>query len=169
MVLRILKLLFTVAMFAVPAAAAEMPQPSGAVVLTVTGQIGVSNRAGEAQFDMAMLHHLAEHSFETTTIWTEGPQRFTGVQLSELVRTLNVSEGSIRATAINDYSIDIPLEDAVDGGALVAYARNGAPMSVRENGPLWIVYPYDINPAYQSEIVYSRSIWQLDRLEFVTP
>ncbi|MGE4326166.1 MAG: oxidoreductase, partial [Pseudodonghicola sp.] len=26
------------------------------------------------------------------------------------------------------------------------------------------VYPYDTNPAYQGEVTYSRSIWQLDRI-----
>ena len=40
----------------------------------------------------------------------------------------------------------------------------GAPMSVRDKGPLWIVYPYDQNTDYQSEVVFSRSIWQLNRI-----
>jgi hypothetical protein len=47
----------------------------------------------------------------------------------------------------------------------VAYLRNGAEMSMRDKGPLWIVYPYDAKPDYQSELIYSRSIWQLDRIE----
>ena len=37
-------------------------------------------------------------------------------------------------------------------------------MSVREKGPLWIVYPYDSNIAFQTETIYARSIWQLDRI-----
>jgi hypothetical protein len=41
------------------------------------------------------------------------------------------------------------------------------PMSVRDKGPLWVVYPFDDVPAYQSETIYSRSIWQLDRIEVV--
>jgi hypothetical protein len=53
----------------------------------------------------------------------------------------------------------------VTGGPIVAFARNGAPMPLRDKGPLWIVYPYDSNPDYQSELIYSRSIWQLDRIE----
>ena len=48
--------------------------------------------------------------------------------------------------------------------ALLAFERNGKPMSVREKGPLWIVYPYDSDAKFQSEVYYSRSIWQLDRL-----
>jgi hypothetical protein len=48
---------------------------------------------------------------------------------------------------------------------MIAFRMNGAPMSVRDKGPLWIVYPYDSDPRFQTEIIYSRSIWQLDRLE----
>ncbi len=37
-------------------------------------------------------------------------------------------------------------------------------MSVREKGPLWIVYPYSSSPEFQNEVIYSRSIWQLNRI-----
>jgi len=46
-------------------------------------------------------------------------------------------------------------------GTIVAYQLNGAPMSRRNKGPLWIVYPFDQNVDYQNETTYSRSIWQL--------
>jgi hypothetical protein len=38
-------------------------------------------------------------------------------------------------------------------------------MTVRDKGPLWIVYPYDAKPEYRQELIYSRSIWQLDHIE----
>jgi hypothetical protein len=57
----------------------------------------------------------------------------------------------------------------VDGGdedaALIAYAMDGKEMSVRYKGPLWIVYPYDSNANYRTEITYARSVWQLDRID----
>lgn len=40
-------------------------------------------------------------------------------------------------------------------------------MSVRDKGPLWVIYPYDSDPALQSEVTYARSIWQLVRIEAV--
>jgi hypothetical protein len=42
---------------------------------------------------------------------------------------------------------------------------NGAPLSRREKGPYWLVYPYDSDPIFQSETVYTRSIWQLVSIE----
>jgi len=148
---------------AAPAAALE--PAAGEVVLTITGQIAHSNADGAAVLDLAMLSAMEPVTFETSTVWTEGVQTFVGVELVDLLALVGAQGAKLRASAINDYAVDIPSSDAVEGGPIVAFMRNGAPMSVREKGPLWIVYPYDAVPEYQSELIYSRSIWQLDRIE----
>lgn len=38
-------------------------------------------------------------------------------------------------------------------------------MPVRDKGPLFIVYPYDSNPEIKSQTYYTRSVWQVARLE----
>lgn len=153
------------AFFAAPLAAEDLPAPKGEIVLTVTGDIQVKNQGDSAVFDAEMLKALGEVSFDTSTPWTDGVQTFTGVSLHRLMEVLGVTEGSLKATAINDYAIDIPVSDAVDGGPILAYLQNGKPMSVREKGPLWVVYPYDLNKDYQAEVIFSRSIWQLVSLD----
>ena len=121
--------------------------------------------AGETHnFTLSDLQSMPVSSFETTTIWTDGSREFEGVSLKDLFDTLNVEDGTITATAINDYAVEIPMSDAVEGGPIIAYYTNGEEMSRRDKGPLWVVYPYDSDIAYQTELVYSRSIWQLDRL-----
>jgi hypothetical protein len=60
--------------------------------------------------------------------------------------------------------VDRSAEALVDG-ALVSYLRNGAPMTLRDKGPVWLVYNYDSDPAYRTEVIYANSIWQLDRIE----
>ena len=119
-------------------------------------------------FTLEELGALDQETFTTKTIWTEGDQTFTGVPLRALVEELGLStassSGAIEAIAINDYSVTIPLQDALAEGPLVAYYLNGKPMSVRDKGPLWIVYPYSSSADFQTEIIYSRSIWQLVRL-----
>lgn len=141
-----------------------LPDPSGDIVLTVTGDLAATNGDDVAQFDLEMLRSMDSRSFVTETIWTDGAQTFEGVGLDTLLETLGVEEGTLTATAINDYAVVIPIEDAVADGPIIAYSRNGDLMSVRDKGPLWIVYPYDANPEYRSERVYARSIWQLDRI-----
>ncbi|MEP2920619.1 molybdopterin-dependent oxidoreductase [Sulfitobacter sp.] len=118
-------------------------------------------------FDRAELEALGTASIETTTIWTEGVQTFEGVPLAVLMQELGAQDGKILATAINDYTIEIPLSDATENGPILALKMNGEQMSVRDKGPVWVVYPYDADADYRTEVIYSRSIWQLDRIEVV--
>lgn len=146
-------------------AADALPSPTGEVILTVSGDISASNGDGLARFDLDMLSDLGTRGFTTTTMWTEGDQSFTGVGLDQLLDRLGVEDGMLKATAINDYGVDIPVDVATEGGPIIAFELNGEPMSVRDKGPLWIVFPYDSDPAYRTEITFSQSIWQLDRIE----
>ena len=147
------------------ACAEDLASPAGTVLLKVSGDISKTNVGDEAHFDLAMLKAMEAETVETTTIWTEGPQTFTGVTLGTLMAEVGVEEGSIAATAINDYSVEIPFDDASNGTAIIAYMRNGETMSVRDKGPLWVIYNYDSDASVQAEVYYSRSIWQLNRLE----
>lgn len=130
------------------------------ILLTVTDSDG----AVLARLDMEALQALPARVIETSTIWTDGIQVFTGVPLATLMQDLAPEAQSISATAINDYAVEIPRSGWADGAALLAYLNHGEPMSLREKGPLWIVFPFDADPAYRQEVVYARSIWQLDRI-----
>ena len=144
---------------------AELAAPTGPVLLTISGAIENSNSEnGSASFDLEMLRALGSETIETSTIWTEGDQSFEGVSLSVLMDAVGATGDVLQATAINDYAVEIPAEDWVENGPIVAYYNNGEEMSVRDKGPLWVVYPYDSSPNYQTEVIYSRSIWQLDRI-----
>lgn len=129
------------------------------VILTVEGL------DGDTEFSLAELEALGAETLSTTTIWSDGVQEFEGVSLLTLLKHLGVTDGTLVAKAINDYQIEVPVSDAVEDGPILAFRRNGAPMPVRDKGPLWLVYPYDQNPDYRSEVIYSRSIWQLERIE----
>ena len=139
--------------------------PEGPVILTVTGDISNANSPEGAQFDLAMLDALGTVEFETTTIWTDGPQVFRGVSLQRLVEILDAEGAVIAASALNDYMVEIPVADAVEGGPMLAFENNGRMLAVRDKGPLWLVYPYDSSSDYQSEVIYARSIWQVRRME----
>jgi hypothetical protein len=146
-------------------AALALEPATGDVLLTVTGEIGQTNAADEARLDLDLLVELGTTEFETETIWTDGPQTFVGVELIALLAALEAEGDILRAVALNDYAVEIPVSDAVEGGPIIAFLRNGEEMSVREKGPLWLVYPYDNAPEYRAEVIYARSIWQLARIE----
>jgi hypothetical protein len=149
----------------VPLAAQTIVAPSGSVILTVTGNVAVKNTDAAALLDLEMLEAVGTTTIETATIWTEGTQVFEGVSLAALVRALGLTGTTLRATAINDYAVEVPMTDAVEGGPIIAYRLDGQTMSVRDKGPLWIIYPYDQDEKYRTEVIYSRSIWQLDHIE----
>lgn len=151
------------------AARTALPALAGPVLLTVTGRIagaeGTGDSPGVAKFDAARLAALPRREFATSTIWTEGVQSFSGVELRSLIDHLGVTGGTLKITAVNDYSIQIPVSEVAAGGALLADLRDGKPMTVRDKGPLWLVYPYDSASEFRNEVVYSRSVWQVDRIE----
>lgn len=141
--------------------------PQGDVILTVSGDIAQTNVGETLQFDYEMLHALDDTIIETSTIWTDGVRRFQGVSLNTLIKLLKVENGALKASAINDYAVQIPVSDATPDGPILAYLIDDQKMSVREKGPLWVIYPYDRGPEFRSEVIFSRSIWQLDRIEVV--
>ncbi len=157
--------LIALALIVASSTATALEPARGDLVLKVTGAITETNAGDAAEIDLEMLQEIGAVTFETSTIWTEGVDSFTGVELSVLLEMLGSTGSQLRASAVNDYAVDIPVSDAVDGGPIVAFLRNGEKMSLRDKGPLWIVYPYDLVPEYRSELIYSRSIWQLDRIE----
>lgn len=165
--LHILRLAYAapLAMTALCAAAdGDLRAPEGPVVLTVSGAISTTNGDKVALFDRDMLQDLPRTDFSTTTIWTDGAHVFSGVPLRALVDALDAQGDTIIATAINNYSVEIPVASLTEM-PIIADLMDGEEMSVRGKGPLWIVYPYDLSDEFRTEVVYSRSIWQLDRLE----
>lgn len=147
-----------------PARTMELRAPTEAVTLTVGGAISVTNSGDTAVFDRSMLEDLGGDVIITSTIWTTGVSEFEGIRLSTLAEILGVTAGTFVSFALNDYNVEIPVSDASYLEPIIAYKRNGSYLSVRDKGPLWVIYPYDENKNARTELIYSRSIWQLDRM-----
>ncbi|WP_348539427.1 molybdopterin-dependent oxidoreductase [Shimia sp. R9_1] len=154
-------------LFSAAAAACLATSAASETILAVYGDVATSSDGGAWSFSAEDLRTLPSESFQTETIWTEGEQTFVGVPLHSLLEHVGASNGKLIAIAANDYAVSIPTSDAVPNGPIVAYLRNGEEMSLRDKGPLWIVYPFAGNAAYKSEEYYSRSIWQLSQIEVV--
>jgi hypothetical protein len=147
----------------------SLPAPTGPVVLTVTGDITVKNQGGTAVLDDALLAQLPQLSFTTTTNWTEGAHEFSGPTLSSVLAALGAGGGVVDAKAANDYAVMFEPDDIGDQAPIIARLIDGKTFPLRDNGPLWIVYPYDSSADYETEKVYSLSIWQLASLNVRKP
>lgn len=131
-------------------------------ILQVSGKIGPGS---EATFDLAALDRLPQHRFTTRTPWDNGPVTFSGPLLRDVLAAVQAQGTELRATALNDYRISIPVSDTQRFDLMLATRIGGQTIPVRTKGPLFIVYPFDTDRQLQSNTYYERSIWQLKSIE----
>lgn len=146
------------------AQAGSLPQPVGKTILTISGQISNTNADGVARFDRDMLEALGITTVQTTNPWYDGRTVFEGVLLKKLMETVGAKGETVKAVALNDYAIAIPMADFEKFNVVLAMKRDGNYMEVREKGPLFVIYPYDSTPELQTQIYYTRSAWQVAKL-----
>lgn len=144
----------------------ELPKeaPQGAVILTISGKIGVKNSPDAALFDAALLDALPQHSFVSATPWLKNPATFTGPLLKDVLQALKAQGTHLKALALNDYKIDIPLDDAFKFDVILARKVDGRVLTVREKGPIFVMYPFERFPELKTDTYYSRCVWQLKSL-----
>jgi hypothetical protein len=149
---------------ALPSLAADLPAPVGKPILTVSGKITNFNSDQAVVFDRSMLEQLGTETIRTKTPWHDGVTAFSGVRLDKLMAYVGAQGRSVTAVALNDYVTTIPLEDLSRFDVILALKRNGEYMSVRDKGPLFIIYPFDSDPSLQSQVYFGRSAWQVAKL-----
>ena len=148
-----------------PVRAQDASAAAPKVVLTVTGNVQKRGGAEGLDFDMAMLAKLPQTTFNTKTPWYAQPRKFTGVLLKDLLASVGGTGSTLKAMALNDYRVELPAEDWLQHGAMLAYLLDDKPMTVREKGPLVIIYPFDDRREVRTAVHYSRAVWQLRSLE----
>lgn len=130
-------------------------------ILTVAGIPG-----GVRELALDDLREMGATDLTTSTPWTDGAETFTGVSGRRFVEVLGANGTEVVAEGLNGYRVVIPFAVLGSDDAVVAYARDGEPMSVREKGPLWIVFPFDADRRFLGDTYRTYSIWNLTRLEF---
>lgn len=142
--------------------AQTLPLPNDTVILKIEGNIGVNS---PVELDRVGLESLGLHTIVTETPWHQGEVKFSGPLFRDLLTALNAKGDTVRATALNDYQIDIPRADLERYPVILATRIDDQPMTVRMKGPVFVVYPYQDHPELQTNQIYERSIWQLRHLE----
>lgn len=146
---------------ALPGFAIEAEAAGTSRVLQVEGAIA---GGGTASFDLAALKALPAVTIKTTTPWTDHEDTYVGVRVRDLLDHLGAKGTSVIASAVDDYAVSIPMRDLRDYDVIIAYAMDGKPLPLDDKGPYWIIYPFSAETALQTDIYFSRSVWQLKRL-----
>jgi hypothetical protein len=139
--------------------AAHFATAKDKTLLTVTGPGGTS-----VEYSLTALEAMEATTLHTHTPWTDGQQQFTGVRASLLLSRLDEQGKSVRAVALNDYESTMDAQELKDYPVIIAYKRNGEYMSIRDKGPLWIIFPLDDFPRLKSAETDQKMTWQLRRL-----
>lgn len=159
--LAILATALVAALAAVSGHAGDLPEPSGEIILSVSDATGETLTL----FDRAMLESLPQVTVVTSTDWTDGTPTFTGPLARDVLSAAGVSGTIVDAGALNDYHVTLPAADFEDWDVVLAMTMDGEDLSVRDKGPLWIVYPRDEHPELANPEINSRWIWQLQSLK----
>ncbi len=161
---RLLPCLFACALLG-PAAASGPSAPTAArpdPELLVDGRLRAPHQP--LRLGLAALDQLPQHSFTADTPWYRRPITVSGPLLRDVLALAGADGTQLRAVALNEYQVVIPVEDAQRHRVIVATRMDGQPMPVRDKGPFFVIYPFDAEPQLRQATYYARSIWQLRRL-----
>lgn len=138
--------------------------PAAQFTLRIDGAIRPPDASQLVEIDSAALRALPQKTVTTRTPWYDGAVRFSGPQLWDVLAPLKPTGKALHITALNDYSVDIPLSDLQRYQPVLAWQLNGKVISVRDKGPLFLIYPFDTYPELHNQLYYGRSIWQINRI-----
>ena len=120
----------------------------------------------EVRFSEADLARLPQVTIRTRTDYTDGVVEFIGPLVRDAVAFIETGAAtSIHLVAANDYAIDIPLSDIFDYDVILAMQANGERLTMRDKGPIWLMYPLDDHEEMQDPVFNNRLIWQLTVME----
>lgn len=148
-----------------PVARAGISTPGGRTLLTVTGAIRAGGPTKSVAFDLAMLDDLAQRVAKVRTPWTDGEVEFSGPLGSALLDAVGAEGATLRITALNDYAADVPAADFRAYPVMLATRVSGRPIPVREKGPIFVIYPFDVMPSLYTEATFAKSVWQVKSID----
>jgi hypothetical protein len=152
----------------VTAKSADLPplgKPTGKVILTISGNIQKANEGKKVVFDLAMLDSLPQGKVVTKNPWNKGTHTYEGPLVSTVMDWVGSKGTNLVMTALNDYLAQVPTTDLTQWTVILSTRIDGHPMSIREKGPIFIVYPFDEHPQLMNEVYFCRSIWQVKSIE----
>ena len=154
---------FALILLASAAWASTLQSPAGRPILVVSGAISNANTPDTATFDRDMLRDLDWVEVETFTSFTEGAQVFAGPTLQSVLDAVGARGETLHASAINDYTVQIPVAHAQQHEVILAVEHNGQPMRIRDKWPIWVLNPLSEDAA-ATRPFDGEMIWQLTRI-----
>ncbi|MDF2232315.1 hypothetical protein P2H44_07075 [Albimonas sp. CAU 1670] len=152
---------------AVAAVAALASPPAAASSLDLSVTVRPAGREAQVQsIAMSDLAAMPQQEVRAVTPWTEGVVVFEGVPFADLAARVGVSEGPVALIALNAYQITLDAAQVIRDGGVLALKMDGRTMSVRDKGPIWLVFPSEARPELAATDNTHMWIWQVNAIEF---
>ncbi len=119
----------------------------------------------EIELSEAELLALPQATIHTENEFVDAMTAFEGPLGRDLVALLGEGGTTVVLTAVNDYAVEVPLEDFMTYDVVFAHSANGTRFSLRDKGPIWAVYPMSDHSELQDPVYNARLIWQLVKVE----
>jgi hypothetical protein len=144
----------------------SIPAPTADVVLTMDGMISQTNAADTLQFDMPTLESVGLVQYHVDDPFVQKKILYTGVLLSELLKVAGADSNAttLTLTALDDYSTEMKISDAMKWPVLIATQADGAYMPIDKNGPLVSVFPFNDFPEIDHLTYDAQWIWSLAKI-----
>ena len=128
------------------------------------GEIAFSGRVagGSVTVKQADLLAMEQTAFETDNPWTGGVTAFSGPTIESVLNAVKADGQTLKATALDDYSVSIPVNFLIQNKAIFAVSMNGKTLPLTEDfGPAWIMVNWDAHPDVNKEEFHAYGIWSL--------
>lgn len=161
-VITILSLLYSMA-----ASATQAPPPTRGKTLLTLHWVDAQGVASKTRMNLQSLDALPQttRTLELPeSLGMKGTHSWQGISLAELIKLSGRSPESIRVTALNGYYATLPFSDIERYDPVVAYRRDGKTLTIRDKGPLILIYPFDQFKTLNQQTYINRSVWQINEI-----
>ena len=118
-----------------------------------------------AAFSLEDLLAMPQTTVITKNDYVDSTTKFQGPLLSSILERLEIDRSAnLKMVALNNFASEAPASDAYEFNVILAVLRDGERMTVRDKGPIWVIYPMDDNPELQDEAYNGRLVWQLKEI-----
>ena len=108
---------------------------------------------------------LPQAAIDTENEFVNGMTRFEGPLGRDVLALLGAGGSTVVLTAVNDYAVEVPVEDFEKYDVVFAMSADGQAFSRRDKGPIWVVYPMSDHAELRDPVYNARLIWQLVKVE----
>lgn len=152
------------------AMAASVASPQGAVILTVAGDLSLSNRGPldpmadgflkyheitfdkAFAFDRAMLEAFPLNEIRAQPPQYSAPATFRGPLLADVLKALGAGGASIQTRALDGFAVELSAKDLAGKDWTLALSANNRAFGIGDRGPIWLMHtPSSLKVAEEEE------------------